>query len=248
MDLATQIQRVAKEIGQVSIAVSVVGTRRAKLLELADLAQTISGRLHGDRPEVRRMVTGLRQRIHDVRVSRHDRTAAEALEALRDELERVLAKVRDGIGVADPLIKVVGDFAVGNPWGYTEAEAARTVETVRVAVRKLSEWGLDVSELTMVLDPTWSGTGKWAVYDRDWDTIALAPGPSGSVAALATELGRAVWASMFKAKEREVWADQVDRFAEAFSAAVSGDKMQDDDAARLKVSMMPLASKWPERP
>jgi hypothetical protein len=247
MDLATRIQRAAKEIDQVSVAVSVVGTRRAKLLELADVATDIAGRLHGDRPEVRRMVTGLRQRVHDVRVARHDRTAAEALEALRDELNAVLVKVRDGLGAADPVVKI-GDIAVGNSWGYTDAEVARTSEPIKLAMRRLSEWGFDASRFTLVLDPTWSGSGRWAFYDRDWDTVAMAPGPSGSVGALATELGKAVWYTVFGGKEKETWADHVDRFAEAFSAAVAGDKMQDDDAARLRVSMMPWAAKWPERP
>lgn len=243
MELETKVRRASKEIDQVGVAVSIVGTRRHKLLALADLAQDVLDELRGERDEIKRAALALRQRIHDVRSSRTDQTSAARLSSLKSELDRVLELVSQGIGVADDTFKA-GDIAVGNPWGYTREEAARALDAVKEVGRRMKALSIPTDDLTIVLDPSWSGDAKWAVYDKEWETIAMSAGAPGSVRALANQVGYALW-DMLSAPDREVWGDVPARFALAFGAAIV-DEGATDDWARLRVTVGRRSSKWPK--
>lgn len=244
MDVAAQIRRAAKEIDQVAVAVSVVGTRRVKLIRLAELAEKVSKGLVGERPEVKKLQLQIRQRIHDVRTARTDQSAAEKLRDLRDALLEVGEAVRRGLGTA-PAVFRVAEFPVGNPWGYSQDEARRALDAIGAVVRKLRSWGVSVDDLTIILDPSWKGDRAFAFYDPTWETVAITAESSASEHMLAWQVALWLWDRTMNAGDRETWAGDSGRFAKAFADLVTGSTPSDDESARLRVTVGRSASRWP---
>ncbi len=259
MALAQEMRSLSKELEEIAVAISLVGTTHTKLRELVSWAEEIRDAIRGERPEVKKLRDEIARRIHDVKVSPPDPRVAKKLRALRHAIETAKNQVQKGLGEVPETfsLNVVGNFAeftIGNSWGYTLAEAEPSLRALRRTLARMSEIGLNPGkDLSIVLDPQWS-EGWSAKYDREWETIAMDPygrgseggGSAGPFAQTAHAFGHRVWDQVMKAEDREAWAS-AGAFALALSTFLVGEKVSADDAARLAVTVGKRASDWPAK-
>lgn len=260
MALADEMRSLAKELEEVAVAVSLVGTSHTKVGELAKRATAIADQLHGDRPEVKKLRSEIVRRVHDLKVVPKNQKAARAMRALRAAIETARNAVKNGLGDVPFEFDMNfrgpwTGFPVGNAWGYTAAEADSSLRALRRTFTRLAELGLRPSkDITLVLDPTWS-EGWSAKYDRDWEAIVMDPegrgteggGSEGQSFQMAVAMGHHLWHEVMKGTEREAWPS-VGAFALAFGTFLVGQPVTADDAARLVVTIGKHATEgWPTK-
>lgn len=245
----TSLTRVARELDETAVAVSVMGTRRKKLKEMAALAEPIPDALVGTRPEVEKVRRELLRAIQNVKVSSEKaRPASEKLRALAKAVRMTQDLVGKRLGDVDIGFEA-GGFLVSNVWGYTNSEARTTMSALEKAARRLTKVGLgSVVGGDAALSPEDTGR-KFVVYDKADDALLFDPSRSGSgdEKAILEALAERVWWQEFGPDEFEVFraTGGLERFREAFAALLVGDRVSPDATARLKVTVGKLASRWP---
>lgn len=249
MSLDAQMRSAIKELGEVATAVSAVGTRKQKLIELARLGEDLALRIRGERPEVKKLRIDIVQRSHDVRSADPSGKAARAIRSLMHSIEAAKNQLqRNGLGDVPEEFEVSAGgrtWTIDNFWGYALDEVKPLIGTVERAFKRMAELGLPIDRsMGIALDPSWAG-GRLAFYDPPWATFALDPA-GGSASSVESAIAERVWHAVMGAAEREAWSS-VGAFASAFGTLLSGDKLSADDWARLTVSVGKLAKSWPER-
>lgn len=215
-----------------------MGTSIAKLKEMAALADTISDSLVGDRPEIARVRTRMRQLIQDVRVSgKSAQPASTALRRMADGLRKVSALVAHRL-VDVPDEFEVESFSVLNTWGYSIVEMATAGKALGDAARRLRKGGLpELSKCIVQLDPRLAAA--FVTYRRDNDTLAMDLSRTGGAWDVYYALGARLWRG-FREKERELWGGSTgdERFQTAFADLMDESKKPSRDVlARLQLSI-----------
>jgi hypothetical protein len=233
---------VIKELEQTAVAASVVGTSPRRLRELARLVEVIADALVGERPETKKLATRLRQLVHGVKTSGiKNYQSPRAMRALAAGVAEVSKLIKRGIGNA-PVAFTVGDFAVRNTWGYSEAEAQPALRVLGKVGKTFSDVGLRTAASTVEL---WD-TGAAPEYVRELDAIVVDPDRS-ELEGLIKALGRRLWDEEFRQADFETWGGKDPRrFVAAFASTMSGGKLDAETAARLQVTVGKLAARWPE--
>lgn len=237
------VKLVVTELEQTAVAASVVGTSTRRLKELGALADAIADALTGERAEVKKLRTRLRQLSQNAKISgTRNYQAPRAMRALAAGVVQVQALLKKGIGKA-PLDFAAGGFTAKNGWGYTEAEARSALRALEKASRALTGVGLGTAVADVDL---WPGTA--VQYLRDLSSIAIDPDKNVTSEDILAALGQRLWDSEFRDADFETWGGKTSpgRFAAAFAEAVSGKKLDPETAARLQTTVGKLAAKWPE--
>jgi hypothetical protein len=236
------IKRIYKELDQVGVAISVVGTRRQKLMELARLAEPIVDRLVGDRPSVKRLRDDLVRLAHNVRrVPVKAKMASKAVRELAEkvkEVEKLLAKGRGDV----PREFSIGGMKLPNAWGYTPKEVTPFLGELESVLDSVDKMGLtrEVGRGVIVLDPRES---PWSTMDYDPYSDQFFANPVQGrkiLEELAQAMGGRVWVQLFKRPEVEAWgvgSRGWNDFAEAFARLVSGKGLSDDEKSKMESSL-----------
>jgi len=235
------VKLVIKELEQTAVAASVVGTSTRRLKELGALAEAVAAALRGERPEVKKLATRLRQLAQNAKISgTRNYQAPRAMRALASGVVRVQELLKKKIGNA-PASFTAGGFTVKNEWGYSEAEAKSALHALEKTSRALTGVGLS----TVVSDvDLWPGTA--VQYMRELDSVAIDPKKNETAEDILKALAERTWDSEFRSADRETWGDSQKRFTAAFAQAMLGKKLDRGTAARLQVTVGKLAAKWPE--
>lgn len=236
------LKRVHKELDEVGVAISVVGTRRQKLMELARLTAPISDDLVGSRPEVKQIRDDLVRLTHNVRRAQtRARPASQAVKALAAKVKDVQKLVGSGLGDV-PEAFTVGEMSLLNTWGYTKKEAKPFMDALDVALGVIEKMGLTkiVAEATVSLDPEGSPRASM-VYDLFADTFVANPRRTRErTRGISDALGGRLWLKLFEQRDVETWGGARAAwvsFSDAFHRLLSGKRLSKDDAARMTVSL-----------
>jgi len=233
-----RVRDLIKEIDQVRLAISVVGTRRQKLQQLARLAQPIHDGLAGRRPELDKVRMELRRRIHDVQVAQVDNVRAPvALEGLLAALRQVEKLDKDKI-LDVPESFSAGNFSLLNPWGYRDLEAKGAQKAVQSADELIRRRGVKV-DLVVSLDP--EKTSGFATYSPFDGAVYLDPSktPAEATEAVLKEFAAYIWLQKLSNADTDVWGGdtEFDVFATAFARSLAGKRVDPEDLEKLKKTM-----------
>lgn len=236
------LKKVYRELDEVGVAISVVGTRRPKLMALARMTVPIGDALVGTRPEVRRVRDDLVRLSHNVRRARtRARPASQAVRALADQVKVVEALLKKGLGEV-PEGFSVGKLELRNTWGYTKKEVTPFLDALREATDTLEKIGLTKSVGTgdVTLDPSASPRAAMT-YDLFADTFAADPMRERERERDITRaLGERLWWKHFEGRDAETWgggADALSAFFGAFHRLLFGRKLRGDALAKMSVSL-----------
>lgn len=235
-----RLAEVYRELDEVAVAVSIVGTTKVKLNELAGYVELIADALVGIRSEVNRVRTDLRQAAHNIRRARGDaRKSSDAIwkgaEAVDDA--KILVK-RRRLGDV-PLLFDAGPFTLFNVWGYSETEVRAFMSGMRDVSSNLRNLGLEF-EAPVVLDPKRVRFTLLA-YDEDGGFVS---DPTRSVKhkELYEAIARRVWVEDLERSHRETWK-KYKPFQDAFVKWVQGRVVIPDAQARLRATLGRIATK-----
>lgn len=232
-------KRVYRELDQVGVAISVAGTRRQKLMELARLTVPISDALMGTRPEVKKARDALVRLTHNVRRAQtKPRPASKAVRALADQVKAVEKLVGGGLGDV-PENFSVGGMSLTNTWGYTAQEVKPFMDALKRAIDILDKMGLAGTE-TVVLDADALSSASMA-YDLYSDTFVANPTRTrGRSRGISDAIGGRLWLKLFTQRDVETWGGAAaawSSFSDVFSRLLSGRSLKGNDAARMTVSL-----------
>lgn len=236
------VKSIYKELDQVGVAISVVGTRRQKLMELARLVEPIVDHLVGDRPSVKRVRDDLVRLAHNVRrVPAKAQMASKAVRELSEKVKEAEKLLLKGTGDV-PREFSLGDMKLPNVWGYTPNEVTPFLGRLENVFDVVDKMGLTgkVGRGVIVLDPRES---PWSTmnYDPYSDQFFANPTQGQKMSEeIAFAVGGRVWVQLFKRPEVEVWgvgSRGWDDFAEAFVRLVFGKGLSDDEKAKMEASL-----------
>jgi hypothetical protein len=228
----------AKELRQVAISVSVVGSRRWRLLQFTARLRPIRDELTWTRPEIGKLRGTLSRAIHNMERSREDgrqaknmRSAADALDGINKLMGRALI----------PRDLQVGKRRVLNVWGYTARELMPVIRRLEKVSDQLEDIGLnDLVEIEVVMNPEES-PNDYAIYAPSEDAIFLNPKKSGKADRdLLEAFGDRMWVKEFDTGDRKTWGSGTSgwtRFTKAWVAALDGKSPDADTTARLAVTV-----------
>jgi hypothetical protein len=241
----SRLRWVEKELRQVGLAISIAGTSRTKLFQLAHLAEPTYESLVGSRPEVKEARDDLRIRIHNVRrASIGQAPASKAVYALADAIQDVMKLVAKG--KADvPVAFDLPPMALVNEWGYAEDEVRTVVRKLRQAMVDFTDAGLrQLLYGVFTLDPT-ETEHKFVRYYRQDDSIYIDPDrwEERRMADVYGVFAERLWWWTFKTAQRETWPS-VEAFVEAFATALGGGSLDGDRLARLRSTVGVFADGW----
>lgn len=240
------LRSVERKLRQVGLAISVVGTSRAKLVQLVHLATPVFESLVGDRPEVKRVRDDLRIQLHNVRRSSIGaKPASKAVYALADAVRDVMKLTDKGMGNV-PEAFDVPPMKVINVWGYTNDE-------VRVVLQKLRQVMVDVTDVglrtrllygNIILDPRETKHG-FVRYVRQDDSIIMDPKrwEERRIADVYEAFAERMWWWNFVTPQWETWLSS-EAFADAFVTFFEGGKLDGDRLARLRATVGVFADGW----
>jgi len=243
--LPRNIESAHKELEQTAVAVSVVGTSRYRLRQLAELVKPIAEALHGSRPEVSKLRGRLRRATHNMLMSSlSQRPASEKIRGLAEVVADVLEVVQDGVGNTSGELSAFG-FEVTNVWGYNDDELRQTLAVLKRAADEMREVGLGVVQTGVELS---GDASVFASYLRDRDAIEVNPSRATSISGLLEALADRIWVRNFSATDHETWGGKFSssRFKDAFAKTLTGWKLDQETAARLQVTVGKFAVKWLE--
>lgn len=236
------LKRVHRELDEVGTAISVVGTRRQKLMELARLTGSMSDELVGTRPEVKRVRDDLVRLTHNVRRARtRARPASQAVKALAAKVKDVQKLVSGGLGDV-PEAFTVGDVSLLNTWGYTKSEVRPFTDALKRALDVIEKMGLTkaVAEAKVSLDPDETPQASMK-YDLFSDTfVANATRTRERGRGISDALGGRLWLKLFEKRDVETWGGATvawSAFSDAFHRLLTGRRLSKDDSARMAVSL-----------
>ena len=237
---------VRKELDQIGVAVSVVGTSRYMLRKLAGYLKPSIEALHGERKEMRRLRKDLeRARYNLLKSPTLARSASRNIWAARDLMDEVL-KLKDK-GLLDTKVEYdEGRITLVNAWGYTQDELKTFRTLLRQVVADLSHVGLyrDLAYGAVRLDPDAAG-GQLMDYDERADVFVADPEKGRTKAAIYEAFGGRVWSKLFTLDDRQTWGTR-SRFLRAFVKAMRGRRLDSEDRAILQVTVGRIAgSDWP---
>jgi hypothetical protein len=224
------LARVYKELDEVAVAVSVVGTRRQKLMDLARMAYPARDALVGSRPEVKKLRDDLTRAIHNVRRSQtRPARASKAIWKLAAQIKRVQKLVAKGLGDV-PSSMSAGGLEVSNVWGYSEREAKPLLGRLDKALGRAKDLGLGSQVVygEVILDPGKAG-GRAVSYDPHKDQLVGDPSKgSNRDLDIAEALAARVWLASFGPEEHAEWGgspSDFDGFVRLFSDMLAGKKL-----------------------
>lgn len=231
----SHINLVITELEQTAVAVSVMGTSARKLMDMASIVKPITAALVGDRPEVERVRSTLRQLTRTVwTASTQARPASDALRRLAAGLRKVHGLISKGLGDVEVEVEVES-FEMLNVWGYTRVEMASAKKALGDAARRVKRFGIPTLAVgIVVLDPR--EASAFASYRRTDDAIVMDLSRSGGAWDVYYALSARLWRDM-RAAEKEVWGNGEDRFRNAFADMLEGRKKPSPDTlARLQIT------------
>lgn len=236
----------AKELRQVAVAVSIVGTRRAKLLQLAAKARPFLDELTWVRPEARKLRSALARALHNMERGQVGGRQAKNLRAVADVLDGI-AKL---IGASPiPVVFQSGQYRVTNVWGYTTRELMPVTRRLGEVIGKLDKAGLGgITGVEVIANPDMSK--GYATYSVNEDVIYVNPGKAGKAQEdLLRAFGDRLWVRVFESRDKETWGRGTsgwEKFTKGWVAALDGRGPDPDTAARLTVTVGRLAGpeKW----
>lgn len=236
------LDRVYRELDEVAVAVSVVGTRREMMEKLIGYVQPVAEALVGSRPKVASVRSELWRTMHNARKARVGaREASDAIWAMAEAVKSAKDLVkRQRLGNVAP-VDEAGDFALLNIWGYTRSETAGLRQELRAVSRQLSDLGLEDMATTVVLDEKKAKRDAFR-YDGQGDFISDPKRTLGESDVLEA-VARKVWVELFKSRHREMWQGDRDAFIEAFVARARGEGQRADTRARLTATLGRVASR-----
>jgi len=236
------LDRVFRELDEVAVAVSLVGTRRQMMEKLIGYVEPVAEALVGSRPKVANVRGELRRSMHNARKARVGaRDASDAIwamaQAVKDTKDLVKRQRLGNVEIVDE----VGDFSLLNVWGYTVSETAALRQELRAVSRQLSDLGFEDAVGTVVLDEKRAKRDAFQ-YDGHGDFIADPKRSLGDRDVLEA-VGQKVWGELFEARHREMWQRDPDAFIVAFVARVRGEGQPVDTRARLATTIGRIASR-----
>ena len=221
------LDKIFKELDETSVAVSVVGTRRQKLMDLARMVLPVRDALFGTRPEVSKVRSNLTRAMHNVRRAQlQPRPASKAIKALAVEIVEVKKLLASKLGDV-PETFALGGMTVQNVWGYTEGEGRQFIERMKRSLDKAKSLGIDGLEYgDVVFDPEMT-QGAAVSYDPHLDRIYANPSKVSNRADIGEVLASRMWLSVFGPKEHIDWGGSrgFDGFVRIFSDMLSGKKI-----------------------
>ena len=245
------LAKVYKELDEVAVAVSVVGTRRQMLMKLARMAYPVRDALVGARPEVSKLRESLTRAIHNTRrASLKQRPASRAIWALAAEIKKTQKLVGDSLGDV-PLGFRSGGMDIENVWGYTEREVKPFLDRFDRMLRKIMTLGLDaqVAYGEVVFDPD-NANRRALFFDPHNDRLVADPlKGTNRKADIGEALAARVWLASFGAKEHESWGGRhlgFDNFSRAFTRMLEDKKLDSaiepkEPSPKAKVKNTPIA-------
>jgi len=235
------LDRVYRELDEVAVAVSVVGTRRQMMEKLIGYVQPVAEALVGTRPKVASVRGELWRTMHNARKARLGaREASTAIWAMASAVKATKDLVkRQRLGDVEP-VGEAGGFPLLNIWGYTRRETAGLRQELRAVSRQINALGLEDALGTVVLDEKRAKNDAFR-YDGQGDFIADPKRPLGGQDVLEA-VGLKVWGELFKGRHREMWQRDRDLFIDAFVARARGESQSADVRARLTATVGRVAS------
>lgn len=221
------LAKVYKELDEVAVAVSVVGTRRPKLMKLARMAYPVRDALVGMRPEVSKLRDNLTRAIHNTRRAQlKQRSASRAIWALAAEIKKTQKLIGDGLGDV-PLGFRSGGMDIENVWGFTEQEVKPFLDQFDRMMRQVMTLGLDdqVAYGEVVFDP--DSANRRALFFNPYNDKLVADPLKGTnrKADIGEALAARVWLASFGQKEHVDWMENFDHFARHFTRMLEGKKL-----------------------
>jgi len=236
------LKQVYRELDEVGVAISVVGTRRQKLMALARLTLPLSDELVGTRPEVRRVRDDLVRLSHNVRRAQTTaRPAGKAVRALANQVKVLEELLKKGLGNT-PETFGVGGLILVNRWGYTKKEAKPFLNVLKKATDVIEKIGLvkKIGTGKVLLDQS-ASPGSAMTYDLFSDSFIANPTRTQD---RRKDIGRAfgerLWWKYFDGRDAETWgggAEALPSFFGAFSRLLFGRKLSGDILAKMSVSL-----------
>ncbi len=237
---------VIRELDQISVAVSVVGTKQAMLTRLSEIVDRMIEAMVGTRPEVKKLRDDLIRRSFNMRrASKRPLPASKAIRAALLKLKE-LRKLVDQQGLADvPLMFTVDGFDLENVWGYSESEVRVTTIALKRTNKLLVDVGLKLDPMYVLLDPKVARGSYFRLNDRD-DVFEADLGQrlSGDLREVLEAVGAWVWLQVLDREDWELWGRDRDRFAGAFARKLATEAVNPDTAARLVLSVGKHARRW----
>lgn len=239
-----RLKWVRRELDQVGAAVSLVGTRRPMLLRMARYLEPSIEGLRGTRPEVRKLREALLRAQNNLqRGPTTPLRAGRNLRVARDLMDDVIQL--QGKGMLDlPEEYEEGRLALKNVWGYTPDELRVFRGVLRQVVSDLSDAGLYRKLVygDVVLDPEASGK---LTRDPKNDALVADPLRARKKSDFFEVFGLRVWSELFDASDRRTWGT-MNRFVEAFARAMGGKSLDQEEKARLRVTVGRIGGEdWP---
>lgn len=241
-----RLQWVRKELDQIGVAMSVVGTSRPMLQKMARYLEPSIEGLRGNRPEVRKVREDLTRAQHNLR--RGPTTPLRSSRNMwiaRDLMDKVL-KLQDK-GLLDlPEEYVEGRMTLENVWGYKPQEVKSFLGLLRQVTADLADVGLygDLVYGVIRLDPD-EAKGRFLTRNEQTDQIVADPSRGRTKADIFDAFGGRVWDKLFMASDRQTWGTR-GSFITAFTRAMRGMSLSSEDRAKLAVTVGRIAGdSWP---
>lgn len=227
---------VAKELRQVAISVSVVGTRRWKLEQLATKVRPIRDEMSWLRPDISKARSMLARAIHNMERAPENGRQAKNLRMAADAIG-VLAKIM-GRSIIPRVVTVHGHKVV-NAWGYSSSDLMGVMGNLSSVSDVVGHaWSPGAMDVKFVVNPMMS-RNAYAFYDASQDTIYINPDRSSKAdVELIAAIGDRLWA--FAGSEgRSAWgADKSgwSRFVSAWTKLILGHNIDQESMHKLSMT------------
>lgn len=236
----SRLQWVRRELDQVGVAMSVVGTSRPMLRKMAKYLQPSIDGLHGERPEIKKIRDDLKRAQHNIETGpttplRSSRNVWVA----RDLMDAVIRLSDKGL-LGLPEEHEEGRITLENAWGYTGDELRVFRRTLRQVLADFSDVGLyrDLVYGTIRLHQD-EAAGEFLTRNRQ-DIFIADPLRGHSKLDIFLAFGDRLWGTLFKLSDRQTWSDR-QAFVSAFARAMRGEPLRSDERARLQVTVGRIA-------
>ena len=230
-----------KELDQIGVAMSLVGTRRPMLLKMSRYLEPIIEGLRGSRPEVRKVREKLVRAQHNLeRGPTSPLRASKNMWAARDLVDQVL-KLKDK-GLLDlPEEYSEGRVTLENAWGYTRDELRGFRGLFRQVIAEFADIGLydKLAYGVIELDPEES-KAQLLSYDERTDRFIANPDRGKSKTAIYAAFSGRLWDKLFISADRQSWPTR-GQFVTSFVKAMRGHGLSSEDRARLQVTVGRIA-------
>lgn len=242
----SRLQWVRRELDQVGVAMSVVGTSRPMLRKMSKLLQPSIDGLRGERPEIKKLRDDLNRAQHNLETGpTTPLRSSRNMHAARDLMDQVI-KLSDK-GLLDvPKEYDEGRITLENAWGYTRDELKVFRALLRQVLADLSDVGLygDLVYGVVRLHPD-EAKGEFLTRNRRSDVLVADPSRGRSKADIFVAFGDRLWDKLLQPSDRQTWGDRK-RFSAAFVKVLRGQPLDSGDRARLQVTVGRIAgSEWP---